>query len=81
VATVASAEHSSLDHVGSHRLQVVGPADLGEQVDEGRRYIQGVATPFGRLVVPRKRVMVVVPPLAKGEGRYKGILGRIHGPG
>lgn len=62
---------------GGHGLQVVRPPDQREHVDDQRGQVQLVVQQLGVLVVPRERVMVVVPPVAARGHRHQHVLGGI----
>lgn len=78
MSAVACPSTPLLDHLRSHSLKVVGPADLGEKVDQEGGMAEGVATPLGRPIIPGEDVMIVVPALAKGHERNEGVLRGIH---
>jgi len=66
--------------VGRHGLQVVRPSDQREYVNEQRGQVQFVVEQLGVLVVPRERVMVIVPSVAARGHRHEHILGGIDVP-
>lgn len=74
VRSVSRSLHSPLDDLVRNRLQIVRPADLGEEIDESGREVQPVVAQFGRLVVPGEHVMVVVPALAESECGHRLVL-------
>lgn len=65
--TVARPSGSFLHHAHVGRFQVVRQSEPGERVDKSCAEIQSVIAEFGRFVVPRKRVMIVVPPFAERQ--------------
>lgn len=77
MAAVTRSLHSFSYHVLGHTLQIVGPADLREKVDEGRREVESVIAELSRLVIPGKDVMIIVPTFAKGEYGNPFVLRRI----
>lgn len=74
VRSVARPLDSPLDDLVGHHLQIVRPADLGEEIDEGGRKVQPVVAQFGRLVVPGEHVVIVVPALAERECGHRLVL-------
>lgn len=64
VRPVARAVHSLLDDLLRHRLQIVRPAELSEEIDEVSSEVQPVVSQFRRFVVPREGVVVVVEALS-----------------
>lgn len=70
VATIAGALHTLLHNFLRHRLQIVRPPNLGEEIDERRRHVHPVVAELGRLVVPGEHVVIVVPSLAECERGY-----------
>lgn len=79
-STVAGAQGPFGYQLGGHGLQVVRPSDQREQVDEQRGQVQLVVEQLGVLVVPRERVMVVVPSVATRGHRHQYVLGRVDVP-
>lgn len=75
LGAVARPPRPFLHQTGVGRLQVVRQPDPGAPVDERRAEVQPVVAQLGRLVVPRKRVMVVVPALAERQQRHHRVLG------
>lgn len=55
-------------------LHVVRLPEERARVDERRAEVQPVVAQLGRLVVPRERVMVVVPSLAERQQRHRRVL-------
>lgn len=66
VSAVAALQDAVTYHVGAGRAQVIRPAHPGSEVQECGGQVVPLAK-FGRLVVPRKRVVVIVPALAHGR--------------
>lgn len=66
VAAVAALLGSSRYHIPGNTLQIVGPAQLSEEVDERRRRIVDVPQ-FTGFVVPREHVVIVVPAFTEGS--------------
>lgn len=62
-------------------LQVVRPSDLGEQVDKCGGEVELVIAKFGRLVIPRERVMIIVPTLSYRHHGHKRVFRRVDKPG
>lgn len=77
MAAIARSLYSFPHHVLGYALQIVGPADLREEVDEGRREVERVIAELGRLVIPGKDVMVIVPAFTKSEHSNPFVLRRI----
>jgi len=77
MTTVARSFHAFPYHVLGHALQIVGPTDSREEVDEGRRKVETIIAKLGCLVIPRENMMVIVPTLAEGEYRNTFVLRRI----
>lgn len=61
-------------------FHVVSPANFGKQVDKCGAPVQRVASQLGSLVVPRKRVVIVMEAFAVGEGCYREVLGGAYIP-
>lgn len=74
VTAVARSFHAFLHHVLGYALQIVGPTDSREEVNEGRRKVETIIAEFGRLVIPREGMVVIVPTLAEGEYRNTFVL-------
>lgn len=62
VGAIAVLKGHFAHHVGGRRLEVVSPAQLGEDVDPDGGNVEEVAE-LGRLVVPGEHMVVVVPAL------------------
>lgn len=84
---VARSLRAFLYHAVRYGLQIVRPADPGEEVDEGGGEVRTIVTQLGRLVVPREHMMVIVPALAEGAdadavavGGANGVVVRFHAP-
>lgn len=71
VAPVAGPQRSSHHHARVGGLQVVRQPESGASVYERRAQVHPVVAQLGRLVVPRERVMVVVPSLAQSQQRHR----------
>lgn len=78
---VASAQRAFRHQVGRNRLQIVRPSDQRERVDEQRRQVQLVVEQLGVFVVPRERVVIIVPPVAERGHRNDHVFGGIYVPG
>lgn len=59
------------------RLQVVGQSEEGHRVDEHLGGVELVAE-LARRVIPRERVVVVVPPLPLRDERHQPVVGGGH---
>lgn len=70
VRTVARSLDSTGDQFFGREFQIISPSNLGEEVDECGAEIERVITQFGGLVIPRKRVVVVVEAFAEGDCRH-----------
>ncbi len=80
MATVSGPFHPFADHVLGYGFEVVGPADFGEEVDEGGGGVGRIVAQLGRLVVPREDVVVVVPSFAQRQQRDALVLRRMDIP-
>jgi len=79
--TVAGAQGSLVHQFGGNGLQVVGPTDQRERVDEQGGQVQLVVEQFGVLVVPGERMVIVVPAVAARGHRHEHVLGGVDVPG
>lgn len=62
---VARSSRAFYYHTICYGLQIVCPTDPGEEVDEGGGKVRAIIAQLGRLVIPWKHVMVIVPALAE----------------
>jgi len=74
LGAVARPARPLLHQTGVGRRQVVRQTEPGARVDERCAKVQPVIAQLGRLVVPRKSMMVVVPPLAERQQRHSRVL-------
>lgn len=77
---LTKAHDRSPDKVLRRFLQVVRPANLGEKVQPECGHVDGVLAQLGRLVVPGKHVVIVVPTFAHGHHRYQLVLDGLNVP-
>lgn len=69
--------HSSLhDHLGTDLDAIVGPADVGKEVNELGGLVGAMIAVLAGGVVARERVMIVVKALARREPRHELVLDR-----
>ena len=80
VATIARSDDAVANDFLRHRPEVVSEAHPGEEINDHSGEIHGVVAQLGRLVVPGKDVVVVVPSFTQCCNGNRQVLCRIDVP-
>lgn len=78
--TVALPRDRAIDQLLPRCSQIVRQADARHQLYETCGRIQAVRAQLRSLVIPRERVMVIVPTFTQCEERHGRVLRRLHPP-
>lgn len=76
---VARSSRAFFYHTVRYGLQIIRPADAGEEVDEGGGEVRAIVAQFGCLIVPWKYMMVIVPALAESANADAIAIGGANG--
>ena len=78
--TIASSQYPVRDHFLGDSFAIVSQAEPSEKINKRCGKIQSVVSQFGRFIVPRKDVVVVVPTFSHSQKCNSSMFRRINTP-
>lgn len=64
--TIARFGSAFLYYIMIYGLQIVRPADPGEEIDKGSGQVGAIVAQLSGLIIPRENMMVIVPTFTEG---------------
>ncbi len=80
MGAVSCSTSSTANNSFRHGLQVVRPANPGEEIDNRFRRVHVVISQFGCFVIPWENVVIVVPSFTGSQEGHHSVFGRIDLP-